>query len=118
MEVACLDQHKENINLYFVNSVIVFVKVNVLSILTNSHIQKQNINNWIIKYVCICSYISACNNCDYCRQGLYHYCLTGGVNSSVGVRNDGGWAQYCKVPDYQVFELPENVSLEQGEMSS
>lgn len=56
----------------------------------------------------------ACNLCDFCRNGNYQYCLTAGINSTIGIWRDGGWAQYCIVPQDQVFPLPEGVTLEQG----
>ena len=33
---------------------------------------------------------------------------------AVGVKKDGGFARYCVVPSEQVYQLPPNVSLEQG----
>lgn len=57
---------------------------------------------------------SPCGNCDYCRTGNYHYCLTGGINSTIGIWRDGGWAQYCRAPQSQVFLLPDGISTEQA----
>uniref|UniRef100_A0A1L8D6P6 Aldehyde reductase-3 n=1 Tax=Plutella xylostella TaxID=51655 RepID=A0A1L8D6P6_PLUXY len=56
----------------------------------------------------------ACGLCDFCRKGNYQYCLTDGINSTVGIFKDGGWAQYVKVPMEQVYALPDNISLEQA----
>lgn len=56
----------------------------------------------------------ACSLCDFCRKGKYQYCLTAGINSTVGIWRDGGWAQYVKVPQDQVYLLPDGVSTEQG----
>ncbi|GBP56626.1 D-arabitol-phosphate dehydrogenase [Eumeta japonica] len=56
----------------------------------------------------------ACNLCDFCRNGNYHYCLYAAVNTTVGLFCDGGWAQYCVVPQDQVYLLPDEVTLEQA----
>ncbi|CAH0761901.1 unnamed protein product [Diatraea saccharalis] len=56
----------------------------------------------------------ACLLCDYCRKGNYQYCLTAGINSTVGIWRDGGWAQYCKVPQDQVYALPDGITTEQA----
>ncbi|XP_026322665.1 D-arabinitol dehydrogenase 1-like [Hyposmocoma kahamanoa] len=56
----------------------------------------------------------ACNLCNFCREGNYHFCLTAAVKTTVGVFCDGGWAQYCRVPQDQVFALPEGITTEQG----
>ncbi|XP_049883883.1 uncharacterized protein LOC126379235 [Pectinophora gossypiella] len=56
----------------------------------------------------------ACNLCDFCRNGNYQYCTTAGINSTVGIWRDGGWAQYTRVPQIQVFALPEPITTEQA----
>lgn len=60
---------------------------------------------------------SGCNVCDHCSGGNYHYCETGGINSTVGIYCNGGWAQYCKAPSSQVYKLPDNISVEQGALT-
>jgi L-iditol 2-dehydrogenase len=52
-----------------------------------------------------------CGKCYYCRNGKSHLCerLT-----AIGVTIDGGFAEYCIVPDSQVYHLPENVSYAEG----
>ncbi|GBP56615.1 D-arabinitol dehydrogenase 1 [Eumeta japonica] len=57
---------------------------------------------------------SGCNLCDNCRMGNYHHCSVGGMNSTVGLFSNGGWAQYCIVPQSQVYALPDEITLEQG----
>uniref|UniRef100_A0A2A4JDD1 Enoyl reductase (ER) domain-containing protein n=1 Tax=Heliothis virescens TaxID=7102 RepID=A0A2A4JDD1_HELVI len=57
---------------------------------------------------------SACNICDFCRQGNYQYCLIAGINNTIGIWKDGGWAQYVKAPQTQVFALPDGISTEQA----
>ncbi|KAM3955661.1 LOW QUALITY PROTEIN: D-altritol 5-dehydrogenase-like [Aphomia sociella] len=56
----------------------------------------------------------ACGLCDFCRSSNYQYCLTAGINSTIGIWRDGGWAQYVRVPQDQVFALPDGITLEQA----
>ena len=55
----------------------------------------------------------ACGNCRFCRDGLAHYCehMTG-----YGTTENGGFAEYCRVPEKQVYILGENTSYLQGAM--
>ena len=57
---------------------------------------------------------SGCLTCDACHGGNYHYCSGGGIDKITGIYQDGGWAEFCKVPADQVHKLPENISLQQG----
>jgi L-iditol 2-dehydrogenase len=65
------------------------------------------------KRVCIDPNIY-CGKCGYCRKGQVHLCdqLT-----AIGVTIDGGFAEYCIVPENQTYILPENVSYEEGALS-
>ncbi|XP_045457922.1 D-altritol 5-dehydrogenase-like [Melitaea cinxia] len=56
----------------------------------------------------------ACNLCKFCRDGSYQYCLTAGINSTIGIFRDGGWAQYVKCPQDQVYALPDGITTEQA----
>ncbi|XP_047097424.1 D-arabinitol dehydrogenase 1-like [Schistocerca piceifrons] len=60
---------------------------------------------------------SGCNTCGPCSGGQYHYCSAGGINSTIGIYCNGGWAQYCTAPDTQVYKLPDNIALEQGALT-
>lgn len=55
-----------------------------------------------------------CGLCDACRNGLAHYCdhMTG-----YGTTVNGGFAEYCAVPESQVYRLGEHTSFEQGAMT-
>lgn len=46
---------------------------------------------------------NGCNNCDFCHRGTYHYCKKGGLNSTIGIFRNGGWATHAIVPDNQVL---------------
>ncbi|XP_071447638.1 L-threonine 3-dehydrogenase-like isoform X2 [Hetaerina americana] len=57
---------------------------------------------------------SGCNKCRYCTNGSYHLCMTGGINNTIGIFQDGGWAEYCIAPAFQVYKLPNNIPLQRG----
>ncbi|XP_072948672.1 uncharacterized protein [Epargyreus clarus] len=56
----------------------------------------------------------ACNLCNFCRDGNYQYCLTAGINSTIGIWRNGGWAQYVLCPQDQVYALPDGITTEQA----
>ncbi|XP_059057756.1 D-altritol 5-dehydrogenase-like [Achroia grisella] len=55
----------------------------------------------------------ACSLCDYCRDRNYQFC-TGSSKYTIGIWQDGGWAQYVRAPQDQVFALPADITLEQA----
>ena len=52
-----------------------------------------------------------CGRCDYCRAGLTNACVDHRV---VGVHADGGYAEYCAVPEGTIARVPNHVTLEQA----
>jgi len=46
-----------------------------------------------------------CGKCDWNKEGLINFCEN---NASIGVKSNGGWAEYCVVPQNLVsgFKLP------------
>ena len=55
-----------------------------------------------------------CGACDFCRNGLVHYCehMIG-----YGTTVNGGFAEFCSVNERQVYLLGKNTSFEQGAMT-
>lgn len=55
-----------------------------------------------------------CGGCEPCRSGAAHYCerMVG-----YGTTADGGFAEYCAVPEKQVYLLGGNTTFEQGAMA-
>lgn len=51
----------------------------------------------------------ACGQCSYCQVGEYFFCPQ---RNSIGSMRDGGFADYCVVPQNLVFPLPESVSYD------
>lgn len=52
--------------------------------------------------------------CSLCTTGSYHLCESGGINSTIGIFTNGGWAQFCKVPAKQVYRVPDEMPLQRG----
>ncbi|CAH1381759.1 hypothetical protein MTP99_005694 [Tenebrio molitor] len=54
---------------------------------------------------------SGCHKCGFCHSGRPHFCTTGGFYANLGVKNHGGWAQFCLCSVEQVHKLPKEISL-------
>lgn len=54
----------------------------------------------------IVSCISSCGKCEYCRQGMYSHCATGGW--ILGNQIDGTQAEYVRIPyaDTSLYHVP------------
>jgi 2-desacetyl-2-hydroxyethyl bacteriochlorophyllide A dehydrogenase len=50
-----------------------------------------------------------CRRCEYCRMGSEHLCEN---LSSMGVHIHGADAEYCVMPETNVYKIPDNVSFE------
>ena len=49
-----------------------------------------------------------CGFCSFCRMGLSSQCVEI-KTSALGVMRDGGYAEYCLVPEKQCFLLPDEI---------
>jgi len=49
-----------------------------------------------------------CGFCDFCRMGLTSQCVDI-KTSALGVMRDGGYAEYCLVPEKQCFVVPDEI---------
>lgn len=49
-----------------------------------------------------------CGFCSFCRMGLTSQCVDI-KTSALGVMRDGGYAEYCLVPEKQCFVLPDSI---------
>lgn len=58
-----------------------------------------------------------CRCCDFCHSGNPHYCKTGGIDNTIGIHRNGGWASYSLVPMNAVSKLPDTITLEQGALT-
>ncbi|MCJ7823933.1 MAG: alcohol dehydrogenase catalytic domain-containing protein [Anaerolineales bacterium] len=66
-----------------------------------------------VKYIKLGDRVSIDNNircgfCSFCRMGLTSQCLEI-KTSALGVMRDGGYAEYCLVPEKQCFVLPDDI---------
>lgn len=57
--------------------------------------------------------LKPCFKCQSCMDGRYEMCDN---YDYLGSRCDGGFAQYVKVPIWNLIELPDNVSFEEAAM--
>ena len=49
-----------------------------------------------------------CGFCSFCRMGLTSQCIEI-KTSALGVMRDGGYAEYCLLPEKQCFMLPDEI---------
>lgn len=49
-----------------------------------------------------------CGFCEFCRMGLTSQCVDI-KTSALGVMRNGGYAEYCLVPEKQCFVLPDEI---------
>jgi (R,R)-butanediol dehydrogenase/meso-butanediol dehydrogenase/diacetyl reductase len=52
-----------------------------------------------------------CGECHWCKQGQYNLC---GSLGYTGLATDGGFAEFARVPAYQLHRLPNELNYEQG----
>lgn len=55
-----------------------------------------------------------CGTCDYCRGGIGHFCEN---MIGIGTTVNGGFAEYCVVPESQVYKVGTRISYEQAAMT-
>ena len=67
---------------------------------------------WLEKRVGIFP-LMPCMECPQCRKKQYETCQN---YNYLGSRTDGGFAQYVSVPEWNLIELPEEVTYEQAAM--
>ena len=52
-----------------------------------------------------------CGCCEYCRKGRINLCEN---LKALGVDIDGGFAQYCVVPETQLYDIPDGMTFEEA----
>ena len=55
-----------------------------------------------------------CNACDYCREGIGHFCEH---MNGIGTTVHGGFAEYCCVPESQVYKFSSALSYRAAAMT-
>ena len=69
-------------------------------------------SRWIGKRVGVFPLIP-CGECECCQKKQYEMCSH---YNYLGSRCDGGFAEYVAVPEWNLIELPDNVTYEQAAM--
>jgi len=55
---------------------------------------------------------AGCGHCYYCRKGYFNLCI--GERKNIGAHVNGAMAEYCAIPFFSLYKLPENISFEEG----
>ena len=55
-----------------------------------------------------------CGKCFYCKSGIGHFCEN---MIGIGTTVNGGFAEYCAVPEEQAYPLSDAVSYEEAAMT-
>ncbi len=55
-----------------------------------------------------------CNECYYCKSGLGHFCED---MIGIGTTVNGGFAEYCAVPESQVYKVADSASFTAAAMT-
>ena len=55
-----------------------------------------------------------CNECYYCKNGVGHFCEN---MIGIGTTVHGGFAEYCAVPQSQVYHISDSATFEQAAMA-
>lgn len=71
-----------------------------------------NVRHLILGQRVVAYIFITCGQCYYCRVGRDSQCVN--LQGAMGVMNDGGFAEYVKVPAQNLFVLPDSVHFEAG----
>ncbi len=71
----------------------------------------EGIKDWAIGDRVVADPNLMCGECYWCKRQQYNRCNSWG---STGITSDGGFAEFVKVPEYQLHKLPEEVTYEEG----
>lgn len=71
------------------------------------------IKNWQAGQRVVVRPCGICGECYYCINGQISICPTH-MNTTLGLKRPGAYAEYVAVPEYMLFALPDNISFEQA----
>lgn len=71
----------------------------------------EGVENWQIGDRVTASGNIYCGECDFCRDGRVNLCENLAFN---GIGRDGAFAEYMVLPAYQLYQVPDQVSLKQA----
>lgn len=70
------------------------------------------VSGWNIGDRVVIAPLQNCGECYFCKQGLYQLCV---IQAGLGLQVYwGGFAEFCKVKDYQLRKMPDHMTYEQG----
>lgn len=55
-----------------------------------------------------------CGKCTYCKNAIGHFCES---MIGIGTTVNGGFSQYCAVPESQVYKIADSTSFEEAAMT-
>ena len=55
-----------------------------------------------------------CNECYYCKSGIGHFCED---MIGIGTTVNGGFSEYCVVPESQVYKIADTTTFEMAAMT-
>lgn len=55
-----------------------------------------------------------CNECYYCKSGIGHFCEN---MIGIGTTVNGGFSEYCAVPQSQVYKIADNTTFNMAAMT-
>ncbi|MFC1970481.1 zinc-binding dehydrogenase [Chloroflexota bacterium] len=59
-----------------------------------------------------CDSWGGCGQCYYCRSGHFNFCI--GERKNIGSLAHGAMAEYCAMPYFNLYKMPESLSFEEG----
>jgi threonine dehydrogenase-like Zn-dependent dehydrogenase len=57
---------------------------------------------------------NTCNVCEACRASRPNLCTTAVFDNGLGVRRDGGMAEFATIPAVHLHQLPDSVDSKRG----
>ncbi len=74
-------------------------------------VEKTNSKNFIIGDKVVVEPLISCGRCEACVSGATHVCRH---LKLFGIHEDGGLAEFVKIPESSIFKLPAEVTLLEG----
>ena len=60
----------------------------------------------------------SCENCDYCKNEREHLCPERTmIGMSTPIKREGGLAEFVSVPEKNIFEVPEKLSIKEAALA-
>ena len=73
----------------------------------------ENEKKWKVGQRIVVRPCGICGQCHWCKSGQISLCPTH-MDSTLGLRPQGAYAEYVAVPTYMLYNLPEHITFEQA----